>query len=442
MHTPPRGQKYLKFQERGIEFLAARTSALLADQPGLGKTIQAIGAMNEVGAERSLIVCPASVKYNWPQELKAWLTEYRSIQILEGEKAHVDPHAEIVILNYDLLSRSTVVSDQLQKIRFDVGVFDEAHYLKSHKSNRTLAVLRRGGVASLCKRKWFLTGTPVLNRPIELYPLLKAAAPEAIAPYLTRLDYAKQFCGAWWDGVQWVVDGSSNEADLNDRLHENFMLRRLKSQVLKDLPEKRYKIVPIAKTKQLRGLLAQDHAVLEDIEAGRVELNLGGDHIAMHRREVAEAKVPECLKYIIDELETLDKVVVFAHHKGVIAMLSEGLRAYNPLSVTGDTPSSNRALAVEQFQTDPDRRVFIGQIQAAGTGITLTAASDVIFVESSWVPGEIQQAADRLHRIGQKNAVTVTFLVAQDSVEEYMIHRVVEKLKTINQIVEKSGESA
>jgi SWI/SNF-related matrix-associated actin-dependent regulator 1 of chromatin subfamily A len=440
-HEAPRGQKYRKFQIPGIRFLADRTSALLADEPGLGKTIQAIGAMNEVKAKSALIVCPASVKYNWPKELRNWLLDYKTIQVLEGRSAHVDTDAEVIIVNYDLLSASEALVAQLKRRRFDVGVFDEAHYLKSHTSNRTKAVLLRGGIASLCKQKWFLTGTPVLNRPIELYPILKAAASETIAPYLTRLDFAKQFCGAWWDGLQWVIDGSSNEAELNERLHKTFMLRRLKSQVLKDLPEKCYKIVPISKTGALKKVLEQEKETLEQLEADNVNLMLCGDSITTHRREVAEAKVAQCVEYIREELESVEKIVVFAHHKSVIAAISAGLIQYNPVAVTGDTPSSNRALAVHEFQTLSERRVFIGQIQAAGTGITLTAASDVIFVESSWVPGEILQAADRLHRIGQKNAVTVTFLVAQDSVEEYMIRRVVDKLKTINQIVEKPGES-
>lgn len=434
----PRGQRYLKFQYPGIEFLAKRYSALLADEQGLGKSIQAIGAINLLGAKRVLIVCPASVKYNWPQELKKWLTEYRTIQILEGGRAHVDPEKEITIVNYDLLSRGDHVVTQLSSLHFDVGIFDESHYLKSHTSARTKVVLLRGGIASRCKRKWFLTGTPVLNRPIELYPVLKAAAPEVIAPYLTRLEFAKQFCGAWWDGLTWVVDGSSNESDLRDRLHQTFMLRRLKSQVLRDLPEKTFKIVPVGLGHGSSRLLTEDRQTLQELEAGNIDLNLGGESITTHRREVAEAKVPECVKYILDELETVDKLVIFAHHRSVMTALSQALSQFRPSVVSGAVSSLDRAKEVRRFQENSECRVFLGQIQAAGTGITLTAASNVIFVESSWVPGEILQATDRCHRIGQKNAVQVTFLVAQGSVDEYMIHRVVDKMKTINKIVERA----
>lgn len=435
----PRGQKYLPFQKIGIQFLAERTSALLADEQGLGKTVQAIGALNVLKAKRVLIGCPASVKYNWPSELKNWLTEYRSIQVIEGINAYVDQNCEITVFNYDLVSRGEGTLRALLGQRWDVGIFDEAHYLKSHKSERTKSILRRGGLASLCARKWFLSGTPVLNRPIELYPILKAAAPETITPYTDRIAFARQYCGAWWDGLSWVVDGSSNETELRHKLYKTFMLRRLKSEVLAQLPEKRFKVVPVGVDKGKGSkALDQERETLEQIEAGCVSLELGGIPIAMHRREVAEAKVETCLKYIVDELETVQKLVVFAHHKNVIQALERGLASYHPCVVNGDVSPSDRAIAVEAFQKDPERRVFIGQIQAAGTGITLTTASDVIFVESSWVPGEILQATDRLHRIGQRNAVQVTFLVAQGSVEEYMIHRVVDKLKTINKIVEKT----
>lgn len=433
----PRNQWYRKFQQNGIRFLAERTSALLADEPGLGKTIQAIGAINYLNAHKILVVCPASVKYNWLQEFKNWLVEFRHIQILEGENAQIGTDSEIIIVNYDLLSRGDKVLRQLVNQRFEVGIFDEAHYLKSHKSNRTLAILRRGGIGSVCRRKWFLTGTPVLNRPIELYPMLKAAAPEVIAPYLTRLEFARQYCGAWWDGLQWVMDGSSNETELRDRMHESFMLRRLKADHLKELPDKAFKIVPIGLSEKNKFKLTQeDIETLEDLEASRVDLNLGGVPIAMHRREVAEAKVERCINYIKDELESVDNLVIFAHHKSVIRSLEIGLAHLDPLVVTGDTPAKLRTQYVKEFQ-EGEKRVFIGQMQAAGTGITLTKASNVIFVESSWVPGEILQAVDRCHRIGQKNAVQATFLVAQDSIEEYMIHRVVDKMKTINKIVEK-----
>jgi SWI/SNF-related matrix-associated actin-dependent regulator 1 of chromatin subfamily A len=449
----PEGKVLRPFQRKGVEFLSTRTRCLLADDPGLGKTIQAIAAINILRAQKILIICPAGIKYNWYYELRAWLTDPRLvIQVVANSSTIISELADIVIINYDLLTfgleygekkemKTGPILGQLLSRIWDVGVFDEAHYMKNDKAMRTKVVLHKNKIAAHCKRVWFMTGTPVLNRPIELWPILRAAAPEVIHPYLSKLDFAKQYCAAWWDGLMWHMDGSSHEEELNEALHAGFLLRRRKEHVLKELPPKQYKVVPFAPTETMYGYLKQEQQILEDIETNPVKLNLGGMPIAMHRRELAEAKVGQCVSYIMDELEGVEKIVVWAHHRSVIAKLQHDLQAYNPVVITGDTPSLKRAEAVEDFQTDPTVRLFIGQITAAGTGITLTAASNVIFIEITWTPGELIQCVDRCHRFGQKNSVLATFLVTQGSLEEFMLRRVVEKLTTINRIVEKDDNS-
>ena len=176
-------------------------------------------------------------------------------------------------------------------------------------------------------------------------------------------------------------------------------------------------------------------------DAKRVAVE-SSDHIAVLRHELALSKVHSCVEHIKELLEETKKLVVFAYHKDVIVKLSAALADYGCVTITGDTPSAYRQKNVQDFQKDPSCRVFIGQIQAAGDTITLTAASTVVFVESSWVPGEIDQATDRLHRIGQKNSVLVQFLVIDGSLEERMLRTIIDKKLTIQKIVEPLSDEA
>lgn len=436
------------FQHDGVSFLRGHKIALLADEPGLGKTAQAIMAANFLCAQKVLVVCPAGLKLNWKKEIDMWAFWSWKVQILTTSKDKIDDDAHVVVVNYDLITHGmeyakgtkTILGgkiyDQIMFRRWDVGIFDESHYMKSHVAVRTKAILQRNRIASRCTYKWYLTGTPILNRPIELYPLLKANCPELIAPYDTYEGFANQFCDAWWDGPVLNAKGHSNEADLNKRL-KNFMLRRLKKNVLKDLPAKTYQLVPLAQTDQTKPLVSKELSWGKEI--GFSNLSLGGEHIATHRKNMALARLNQCIEYIVELLESVDKLVIFAHHVEVIQKLQKGLENYNAMAIHGATTQAMRQNIVNAFQQKPDMRVFIGQLQAAGTGITLTAASTVVFVESSWVPGEIQQAIDRCHRIGQKDAVLAQFLYVEGSIEENILSTAVDKLKTIEQIVDGVG---
>ncbi len=428
------------FQKEGVKFLASRTAALLADEMGLGKTVQAICAANELKAKKILVICPAVVKLNWQRELKTWLTEPLKIQILNGRKHSIDATADVIILNYDLLISPDIFT-QLLRLKFAVGIFDESHYLKSRSAKRTKAVLLKGGVASRCVYKWFLTGTPILNRPIELYPVLKSVAPKVIAPYDSYDLFAKRFCAGFWDGFQLVATGASNMDDLSVRLKSGFMLRRLKKDHLKELPDKQYQLIGIPADGKMKNLMQKEFSFHKG-DANYQEVGADGAELAIIRHELALSKVKTCVDHIEDVLEETPKVLIFAYHKDVIAQLRTLLNGYNPMVITGDTPMKERQAGVDRFQNDPTARVFIGQIQAAGVGITLTAASTVIFVESSWVPGEIDQAVDRAHRIGQKDSVLVQFLVIEESLEEHMIRTIIDKKQTINKIVDENSDVA
>jgi len=432
----------MPFQKEGVDFLKDRQKALLADEMGLGKSVMAICAINEINARQVLIVCPAGLKLNWQREMKRWLKNRElKIQVLNGRNDLLAKTSNVVIVNYDLLIAPKIFS-QLLASKFAVGVFDESHYLKNRSAKRTRAVFLRGAIASKCVYKWFLTGTPILNRPVELYPLLKAVAPEVIAPYDSYGSYAQRFCDAFFDGFQLVAKGASHVDDLSVRLGSGFMLRRKKADVLKELPDKMYQMVSLpAKDSNVKKLLVQEFNWTKT-EAKRQAVGADGADLARLRHELALSKVSTAVDHIENLLDSESKIVVFAYHRAVIAQLRDKLERYGAVSISGDTPSAARQAVVDKFQTDKDCRVFIGQIQAAGVGITLTAASTVVFVESSWVPGEIDQAVDRCHRIGQKDSVLVQFLVIAESLEEHMIRTVIDKRQTIAKIVDQSPEVA
>jgi SNF2 family DNA or RNA helicase len=429
------------FQQIGADFLASKKRALLGDEMGLGKTVQAIAAINKLKAKKVLIVCPAGLKLNWERECQKWLASKLQIQVVNGRKDNIRMYADVVIINYDILIHKAMFQ-QIIKRQFAVGIFDEAHYIKNRSSKRTKAVLYRGAIASRCVHKWFLTGTPILNRPVELYPILKACAPELIAPYNTFTSYARHFCNAYFDGFQFVTKGASNLEELNRRINSGFMLRRLKENVLKELPDKTYQLINIEpKNNSIKKKLQEEfdwsrkHAKYQDVGADAAE-------IAILRHELAREKVDFAISHIKDLLENVDKLVVFAYHKDVIQRLAGELVGYGVVCITGSTPSTLRQQYVDEFQNNKHIRLFIGQIQAAGTGLTLTASSNVVFVESSWVPGEINQAVDRCHRIGQKDCVNVQFLVMSESLEEHMLRTVIDKRKTIEEAIEdRSGIS-
>lgn len=445
----------LPYQEIGANFLASKTAAMLCDEMGLGKTIQAIEAINRLGARKVLIVCPASLRVNWRRELEKWLVKKRHIQILTYGEAKVFPDTDILIVNYDLITcgmhasiinrgfkndkvakRSGIIFTQIMEREWAVGIFDESHYMKNVNAMRTKAVLQKDRIASRCIYKWFLTGTPILNRPAELFPVFRAVFPEVIFPFLTYTAYAKHFCGAYFNGKFYYDRGASNTAELARRISRGgFMLRRLKKDVLKELPDKRYQLIPLIDSRSsspgTQKLFSDTMMWEKKMRRQQIGEDLG--EISKLRHDIAKVKLPHAIEHIKSLLETVDKLVVFAYHTDILEALYTEFAEFS-VTLDGQTSMGARQAAVDQFQTNPKCRLFIGQIQAAGVGITLTAANTVVFVESSWVPGEISQAIDRCHRIGQKETVLAQFLLIGDTIEEHMLATVIEKLKTIKTI--------
>lgn len=455
----PRGLEYLPFQKAGIQFALSRPNTLIADEMGLGKTIQAIGVINALGyAGKVLVTCPASLKINWARELEKWLCLPYSIGVVSGSE-WVD--ADITIINYAIVERHW---RRIYETIWGVFVPDESHYLKNLKARRTQIVTGWGDFDGIpAERKLFLTGTPILNMPVELYPTLRYFDPEE---WEGKSKFEKYYCDAGMKVVSskeiivngrkrkklkkvYKADGASNLEELNYRLRSSVMVRRMKKDVLKDLPDKTRQIIElpsqtVLKEEQsiitrLKNIITRKSsndseykklvAALSGIECGAL-----GD-IASLRHETAIEKVPAVIEFLNNALESSDKIVVFAHHKEVIKKIAQAFERICVI-ITGDTPNKKRQKNVDLFQENPNVKLFIGNIQAAGVGLTLTASSHVVFAELDWVPGNVTQAEDRCHRIGQENAVLVQHLVIDGSIDAMIAKAIVRKQEIIDKTVD------
>lgn len=453
----PEGLEYRPFQKAGIA-AAGQRNVLIGDEMGLGKTIQAIGIINnDKSIRKALIIVPASLRLNWEKELKKWLVNKDlTIGIAKGSNV---PDTDIVIINYDILNRH---SDLIRSIEWDLLVADESHKLKNGKAQRTKAVVGRWHkdpekniVPVNAKRKVFLTGTPILNRPIELWTTLHYLDPEN---WKSFWGFAKRYCGAIQTKYGWDLNGASNLDELQIKLRETVLVRRLKADVLAELPSKTRQVIELpqngtaAAVKNEQKVLAKLNAVADKLEALKsVEPNdfeeavrqlktctIEFEEISRVRHETAVAKIPAAVNFINDILEDKPnyKLVVFAHHHDVVHGLKDGIGADKCVTLIGTDSDKARDKAVESFQNDPAVQVFIGTIGAAGVGLTLTAGSHVIFVELDWVPGNVTQAEDRVHRIGQNEAVLIQHLVVADTIDAKIAHTIISKQGTITKAVD------
>ena len=314
------------------------------------------------------------------------------------------------------------------------------HAIKNADTQRTKLILGSG-------KEWrglvdktpsiFLTGTPVPNgRPSEMWPIIYRCAPEIIdyAKYWTFVD---RFCLVQDDGQGGVlIRGAKRQAELYARLRgSGFMIRRLKEDVLKDLPPKQYKMVVFPADGEMKKILHKESAFSAD-EIIRAGVPVGSA-LPEYRREMGIAKVPQAVEYIKDMLDGgVEKIVVFAHHVEVIGLLREALEDFGVVVIAGYTEQKQRQLAADRFQKDPTCRVFVGNILAAGVGWNLFAAQDIVLVESSWVPGENDQAIDRLHRIGQRGSVLAHILVVEGSLDAKILGSAAHKAGDVGKILD------
>jgi SNF2-related domain/Helicase conserved C-terminal domain len=441
----PAGLTYLPYQRAGIAYAQDRAATLIGDEMGLGKTIQAIGVINaDPTIESVLIVCPASLKLNWAREARKWLVRHLGIGIANG----ACPDANVVIVNYEQLGKHRRAIDARV---WDLLISDECHYVKNPKAQRTALLLGKWDKDPAkrvepikAKRRVFLSGTPMVNRPIELWPILRSLDPFGLGRNWRA--YVTRYCDGHQTEYGWDVSGASNLEELQTKLRAKLMVRRLKRDVLTELPAKRRQVIPFQPDAEGRAAIERENRLLAGVEAARLALEASSDpaeyeravaalqaaqevaftEMAAVRHDVAVAKIPQVIAHVTDMLENAEKIVLMAHHHDVIDALKAEFGAA-AVVLTGETPLAQRQAAVDSFQADPAVRLFIGSIRAAGVGITLTAASTVLFAELDWTPGGMSQAEDRCHRIGQRESVLVQHLVLDGSFDQRMAETLIEK---------------
>jgi SNF2 family DNA or RNA helicase len=419
----PEGLRLYDYQKAGVAFLRNSANVLLADDMGLGKTAQTIALINATPEiERVLVICPAGVKYVWEREFAHWNTRPELFSAILGVG---NREAPVLIVNYDQLRKFHPV---LSARPFDLIVLDEAHYCKNLSAQRTkLSRL----LAANAKRKVLLTGTPLLNRPAELWPLLNMLDAKAWGKFFP---FAQRYCDAYHNSFGWDFTGASNLDELNDRLRTSgIMLRRTKDQVLPQLPRISRQIVPISATGSLDTLEELEERVYALAQGNFRDVEIPFEEMSAIRRETGTLKLPEALKFVLESAEDAPgKIVVFAHHHDVLEALANALGPSSVL-VTGKTPQKWRTKYIDQFQNDPAIRFFVGSIHAMGLGVTLTAGTRAIFVEQDWTPAILEQAEARLHRIGQTSNVLSQYLVIRNTIDEKIMSLVISKMEIIEE---------
>ena len=423
LDTPNLTGELMPFQKAGVAFLeAAEGRAIIGDDMGLGKTIQAIGYLSLHPEMRpAVIIVPASLKPNWKREIAKWLVTEETVHVISGRKNYDVPDSQILIINYDILAAWTNWFAQLDPA---IVICDEAHLIKSPKAARTKAVIK---LANQSDKVVLMTGTPMMNRPVELFPLLQATHPTQWSNFMT---YARRYCNArqrvFKGRKVWDFSGASNLPELNSKL-KNVMIRRLKKDVLTDLPPKRRVLVPMPIDLKQYGRFIEDTLEQLELEGNRAaQLAI----IEEAKQYVLEMKMDAICEWIDNFLDSDEKLIVFCTHRATVAALVERYKDIQ-VRITGDSSQEERDYAVQAFQTHDSTRIFIGNIQAAGVGITLTAASNVAFVELGWRPGDQTQAEDRAHRYGQTQSVTAWYLMAEGTIEETIYNMLEKKRATV-----------
>ncbi|XP_055428709.1 DNA annealing helicase and endonuclease ZRANB3 isoform X3 [Bubalus kerabau] len=400
---------------------------MVADEMGLGKTVQAIGIAYFYKEEWPvLVVVPSSLRYPWTEEIEKWIPELspEEINVIQN-KTDVGriSTSKVTVLGYGLLTMDAeTLIDALNNQNFKVVIVDESHYMKSRSATRSRILLP---IVQKAKRAILLTGTPALGRPEELFMQIEALFPQKFG---TWTEYAKRYCNAhvryFGRRPQWDCRGASNLNELHQLL-SNIMIRRLKTEVLTQLPPKiRQRIpfdLPSAAAKELNSSFEEWEKLMRDPHSGATETVMG--LITRMFKQTAIAKAGAVKDYIKMMLQNDSlKFLVFAHHLSMLQACTEAVieNKTRYIRIDGSVPSSERIHLVNQFQKDPETRVAILSIQAAGQGLTFTAATHVVFAELYWDPGHIKQAEDRAHRIGQCSSVNIHYLIANGTLDTLM----------------------
>lgn len=477
----------MAYQVEGVNRILSQDKLYLGDDPGLGKTAQIINAARKLPASTLakgvLLIVPASLRINWHREWEIWDGPDCELHVLSYQAATKDAQKTCPSLlskwwrdpaNQDIINMKLLPHFELGKAEVGVlertwglAVFDEAHALKSTKSQRGRALVksvykeedsnmrehwaRTPGVRA--ERLVFLSGTPILNRPSDIFPLLRHLDDKE---WSSKTRFEQRYCDAKVDKWgRWDASGLSNAKELREKL-KPYLLRRRKKDVLTQLPAKRRQVIELElgkrdtklTTKLMSELLGLgDSDILTDNDLDMIWTVKGmdqldgklQDHVASIRRDVGKAKVKPFIETLIEQdgLDILpDKLVVFAHHREVIEQITDGLntKGIKAAAYYGGMNDSDKDAVVQGFQKG-DLQVFVGSIMAAGVGLTLTAADTCMILEPSYIPAENTQAEDRLHRIGAQKPVLIQYIAAANTLDARVLSLVVSKMEMISEVL-------
>lgn len=434
----------LDYQVTGVAKIEEfKGKILIADDMGLGKTIQSLEYLARDKERRlpAIIVCPASVKKNWQREAKKHYG--LDSEILEGRKPKqfskrwYKAMPALLILNYDILAGWV---KWLRKIKAKAIVFDECHNIKERTAARTRAAKK---VAKGIPTRIALSGTALLNRPKELWPSLNILRPDLFGSFT---EFGHEFCGAQMTRWGWDFNGHSNLKRLHRILRQKVMLRRRKKDVLKMLPKKKRQTLylPLINRHEYQEAEEEFISWLRRVRPEKVKKAIKAERLVQHgylKRLAAELKFPAALAWLKDWLSDHpgEKILIFGVHRSLIARLLEKFPL--ALKIDGSTPTKERQDIVDRFQRNSKRRILVCNLKAAGVGLNITAPNTVAFFEIGWVPGDLDQAEGRVHRIGQKRPVVCWYLIGKKTIEERVLKILEEKQKVVERTLDgKAGK--
>jgi SWI/SNF-related matrix-associated actin-dependent regulator 1 of chromatin subfamily A len=418
-------------QIEAIEKLVRNKKFILADDMGLGKTTSTIIAALETGAKKILIICPASLKINWQREIENYSN--RSVFISEGKK--FSNEHDVVIINYDILKNFHDLKKKDNSIilnsNFDLVIMDEAHMISNPQAQRTKIV---NDIVSRIERVWLLSGTPMTSRPMNYYNLLNIVdSPVA----MNWMAYAKRYCNGFQFNVGnrkvWNVQGATNLDELRDRT-QTHILRRLKEEVL-DLPEKI--ITPVylrLKSKDYEELMGEYYDWYEQNTEETNSLTIQFGKLMKVRKVIAQEKINNTIELAENIIEQGKKVIIFTNFTDTLQQIYQHF-GKSAVYLDGSCSKPHRQNSVDEFQTNDKIKVFVGNLKAAGVGLTLTSAEAVIMNDLSFVPAEHAQAEDRSHRIGQKNSTSVYYPLFENTIEGAIYDILNRKKKIISTVM-------
>jgi len=441
--------KLLNFQKEGLDFLLKSSgNALLADEMGLGKTVE---TLSYVATEKRtfpvLVVAPLVTLTNWEREIEKFLKKKsRNGRIIESESPSVTlirtgkpqelPKADIYVINYELLLKR---NDDLAKLGIKTIVCDEVQNLRSKTTQKYKAIKKLAALPSVLYRIG-LSGTPIYNRGSEIWPIIDIIKPGLLGSFKEFCEY---FCYVNEKGKAIVLE--NKRASLRHELQKHVMLRRKKSDVLKELKDKvRYKEVIASDTDYY---LEELDKIWKKLEEEQKNAETAFSKSASYQRAIQSerqiagiAKLPHVINFVKNIMEIEESVVVFCHHRAIHTLLHKSLQEFSPVSIIGGQTDSFRQDQIDKFQNG-ESKLMIAGLRAGNVGINLTRAKYVIFAELDWSPAIHRQAEDRLHRIGQKNTVFAYYLIGNGTLDDHVADILVDKSFEIDAIMDESVDN-